>query len=444
MVLSALLHPGGGREAQLAHALRRVPLLRDAPARDLVALWRMLRQEQVAAGQVICRRGEPGDRFYVVQAGSVEVRLGTGPQGTGLYELGPGDFFGEMALLTGGPRSADVVAREETILWALDRADFDRILKGSLQMLRALNRSLAERLYMATAVIEETQASASARGPAGPRFGPYRVVAQLGVGGMAAVYSATHVETKAAVAVKVLPAAWGDAPELRARLEREAAILQRIDHPSVVRLLDVGNVAERLGGGCYLAMEWLPHALDRVLRAQYPEPLGTTVALRVARDISDALGAVHAAGLIHRDVKSSNVLLRADGRPVLTDFGLAAALGDLATAHRLTPRDVIIGTADYLAPEQIAGEDIDGRVDLYALGCVLYEMLTGFVPFAGRDPLETLRAQVEEVPPPLPVNVPSNVRAIVERCLQKRPADRFASATDLTRAIDAALSENRE
>src|SRR4030081_1045196 len=115
-------------EAQLAHTLRRVQLLREAPADDLVALWRHLREAQAAAGQVICQRGEQGDRFYMVQTGAVEVRLGTGPDSTPLYRLGPGDWFGETSLLSGSPRSADVVALEDCVLWALDRSDFDAVV----------------------------------------------------------------------------------------------------------------------------------------------------------------------------------------------------------------------------------------------------------------------------------------------------------------------------
>ena len=440
MRLSAILHPRA-REDQLAHALRRVPLFREAPARDLVALWRELDEVRVPAGAVVCRRGEPGDRFYVVQTGSVEVRLGSGRAGLALYRLGPGDCFGEMALLTGEPRSADVVAAEDTILWALERADFDRILNESVALLRALNQSLAQRLAMATAVIEEADLAGPGRGPAGLRFGPYRVVAQLGVGGMAVVYSAVRADDDRAVALKVLPANWGAAPEFRARLAREALLLQRIDHPGVIRLLDVGEVGEGLGGGTYVAMEWLPHALDRVLRARYPEPLPPAAALRITRDVAVALGAVHAAGILHRDVKPSNVLLRADGQPVLTDFGLSAALADLASEQRLTPSNILVGTADYLAPEQIAGDTVDGRADLYSLGVVLYELLAGYVPFAGRDPIETLRAHQEEIPPPLPSEVPSAARAIVDRALRKNPGERYGSAEEMALALSSAIGE---
>jgi CRP-like cAMP-binding protein len=424
-------------EAQLAHTLRRVQLLREAPADDLVALWRRLRETQASAGQVICQRGEQGDRFYMVQTGAVEVRLGTGPDSMPLYRLGPGDGFGEMSLLSGAPRSADVVALEDSVLWALDRADFDAVVNESVPLLRALNRSVVQRLGMATDVIEQARFGGAGAGTVGLRFGPYRVIAQLGAGGMAVVYSAVHEETGVVVALKVLPASWGMAPDLKARLNHEAAILRRVEHPGVIRLLDIGTVADRLGGGTYIAMEWLPDALDRVLCAQFPEPMDYVSALRIGAAVAEALGAVHAAGLIHRDLKPSNILLRADGQPVLTDFGLAAALADMARAQRLTPPNVLVGTADYLAPEVIASQPVDARADLYALGVVLYEMLAGFVPFAGRDPLQMLRAHLDEPVPPLPATIPLAVQAIVERALAKNPLQRFGTAAEMANAIAA-------
>ena len=437
MVLSALLSPGRrAEEARLAHVLRDVPLLRDMPTADLVAIWRRLHVVQVPAGGIVCERGDAGTEFYIVQAGLLEVRLGLGASGVTVRHVGPGDFVGEMALLTGSPRSADVVAAEDTVLWALARADFAALLDSSPSLVRAFNQALCARVALMTQILEE-RTGATNRGVAGLRFGPYHVVEQLGSGGMAAVYSAVHTTTRAAVALKVLPLAWGAAPHFQERLAREAAALQRLAHPNVVAVLEVGRVEERLGGGCYLALEWLPHGLDRLLWAQYPEPLAVGEALRLAQGVAEALAAVHAAGLVHRDVKPSNIMLRADGTPVLTDFGLVAALEQGVSAARLTPLDVVPGTADYLAPELISGAEADSRSDLYALGVVLYEMLCGAVPFAGKTPLETLRAQVEEEPPPLPSELPQAVRALVERALRKRPDERFATAAEMAEALAA-------
>jgi serine/threonine-protein kinase len=431
-------------EAQLAHALRTVPLFHDLPAADLLVLWRELREERMPAGTLVCARGERGDRCYVVQQGTCEVRLPAGPDGTSgvsLRRIGPGDCFGEMALVTGAPRTADVVAAEDVVLWVLDRKPFEALTARSVPLLQALNRALCGRLALLTLQVEDIQERlgvSSGDGVAGLRFGPYRVVEQIGSGGMAVVFSAVHSENGQAVALKVLPAAWGEAAEFRARLEREGAVLHGLEHPNVVRVLDAGAVRAAAGGGYWLAMEWLPHALDRVLRARYPEPLPPDEALRLALGVAEGLAAAHSCGIVHRDVKPSNVLLRTDGTPVLTDFGLAIARATAVEVDRLTADGVVVGTADYMAPEQVAGLPIDGRADLYALGAVLYELLAGHPPFAGRDPLATLRAHVEEAPPPLPDTLPAGACAIVERALQKFPEDRYPSAASLAEAIVAA------
>ena len=424
-----------GSDAQAAHRLRQVPLFREAAADDLVAVWRQLAEERIGAGAVICQRGEPGDHFYIVQSGSVDVRLGTGSDGISINCLGPGDCFGEMALLTDEPRSADVVALEDTTLWTLQRSDFDQLVSHNTSLLRAMNRSLVQRVSVLTALVEQTRRSSASSGPSGLQFGPYRVMAQIGSGGMSVVYRAAREDDGVVVALKVLPASWGAAPELRERLQREALVLQQLQHPGVIRVLDVGQVAERLGGGIYIAMEWLPQALDRLLYSRFPSPLTTAEALHIADALANALASVHAAGIIHRDVKPSNILLRSDGEPVLTDFGLAAALLDLVADRRLTPPDTIVGTADYLAPEIIAGRDVDGRADIYALGVVLYEMLATHVPFAGREPFQILRAHLDEPVPELPASVPAAVRALVMQMLQKDPADRPATAAALSSAI---------
>jgi CRP-like cAMP-binding protein len=431
---------GQARKARLAHALRAVPLFRDLPAADLVAIWDSLIERHVPAGAVVCRRGEPGDCFYVVQAGQVEARLGLGPEGVVLNRMSPGDAFGEMALLTGQPRSADIVAVEDTVLWSLDRQDFEAFTARSVPLLRALNRALVDRLQLNTVLLDER-----GYGPGavveGLRFGPFRAIEQIGAGGMGAVFSAVHASTEEAAAVKVLPIAWGADDELHARLEREAAALRQLDHPNVVKFLDVGEVEARSGGGYYLAMEYLPHALDRIMRAQYPEPLPPATALALAEGIATGLEAVHAAGLVHRDVKPSNVLLRPDGSPVLIDFGLVTVLAEVAQGRRLTAPNVIAGSADYMSPEQVAGAPLDGRSDLYSLGIVLYEMLAGYVPFAGLDPLVTLRAHAETPPPPLPQTVPAGARAVVARALEKRPDDRYPSAGAMAAALGAARQE---
>jgi CRP-like cAMP-binding protein len=454
MRLSAVLNPRShAREAQLAHALRDVPLFKNLPTDDLITLWRQLERVRAEAGAVICRRGEPGDTVYIVQAGAVDVRLGLSDDAVPLRRLGPGDLFGEMALLTGLPRSADVVAAEESVLWVLDRTSFAGLIQHSVPFLRALADDLCRRIANASVRIEslEAQVTRIDGDVLGTRIGPYRVMQQIGAGGMAIVYGAVHGATDEAVALKVLPAAWTGKTEFRERFMREVAVLQRVNHPNVIRVRETGTMRppggathrdsageeDQAPAGIYLAMEWFPNALDRVLRAKYPEPLPAAMALDITRQVADGLTAVHALGIVHRDVKPSNILLRADGTPVLADFGLV--LDPAARQQRLTATNVLVGTADYMAPEQITGAPLDGRSDLYALGVVLYELLTGHVPFAGHEPYEILRAHVEEPPPPLPDSVPPAAAAVVQRALRKRPEERFASAEEMADAVETAL-----
>jgi serine/threonine-protein kinase len=270
----------------------------------------------------------------------------------------------------------------------------------------------------------------------GLTVGSYHLIEPIGAGGAGVVYSAVHAVDGTAAAVKLLPLGWNAIPELRDRLVREAAALRSVEHPNVVRIFELGDVDARRGAtGWHLAMEWLPHALDRLLRALRPEPLPLPRVLRIARAVADGLGAVHAVGLVHRDVKPANVLLRADGTAVVADFGLAAVIADLAAGLRLTPPNVVVGTPEYMAPEQVVDAPVDGRADVYALGVVLYEMLMGRVPFPGRNPLEVLRAHAEADPPPLAPDLPAPVRAIVARALEKRAVDRFPTAGAMSDAL---------
>lgn len=424
---------------QLARVLRGVPLFRDLPDRDLADIWRRLVEVRLGAGAMVCSRGEPGGRFYVVKEGEAEVSLGLGPGGLSIRRLGAGDFFGEMALLTDDPRSADVTVVQDTVLWALDREDFEVLTHRSPSLLRALNRALCRRLAQATLALEERQTEMDAGGSAdtvgGLRFGSYSAIEQIGAGGMGVVYSAVHRQNGTAAAVKILPPAWGDVPELQLRLRREAEVLHRLCHPNVIHVLEMGEVEQRFGGGCYLAMEWLPHSLDRVLRVSGADGVPVEQALALVQGIAEGLHAVHAAGLVHRDVKTSNILLRADGTPALIDFGLVGSTSQAGRASRLTPDNVIVATAAYASPEQVRGEVVDARSDLYSLGVVFYELLTGALPFAEYDPLATLQAHCQQAPPPLPVAMPPEVCTITERLLAKQPEDRYPSAAHLVQTL---------
>lgn len=266
--------------------------------------------------------------------------------------------------------------------------------------------------------------------------GQYAVRGQVGRGSMATVFVADDLRTGGRVAIKVLD------PRLVAsltveRFHREIAILQRLSHPRIVPLLASGEVGEGLGrlGLCYYIMPFEGETLGSRLAEVGPLPLEEV--RRLAADLGEAIDYAHREGIVHRDVKPDNVLLR-EGRGLLCDFGIARAVV-AAGGERISSSGVVIGTAGYLSPEQAAGRnDIDGRVDVYGMGCVLYEMLTGEMPFTGPSVHAVILKHLTAVAPPIRTvrpDVPAYVEAAVMRALSKNRDDRPASAGALAAAL---------
>jgi serine/threonine-protein kinase len=224
----------------------------------------------------------------------------------------------------------------------------------------------------------------------GERVGPFRLERLLGEGGTATVYLAVREPDGERVALKLAKAEFAESEVLRRRFVHEARAAAAVRHPNLVRIVDAGEEAGRQ----WLAVELVRgRSLDERLRAE--GPLALDDVLRVAHDVAAALDALHAAGLVHRDVKPSNVMLRAGGDAVLADFGLAR--GPDFTV--LTRPGQVVGTLDYLAPELIRGEAATVASDVYALGCTLYACVAGHAPFAGRSFLELGAAHLGEQPP---------------------------------------------
>ena len=272
---------------------------------------------------------------------------------------------------------------------------------------------------------------------AGARLGPYEILSPLGAGGMGEVYRARDTRLGRDVAVKVLPAHLSTDPERRERFEREAKAVSSLSHPHVCALHDVG----REGDVDYLVMELLEGETlqDRLARGALP----TEQVLRYGAEIGDALDAAHRKGIVHRDLKPGNVMLTKTGVKLL-DFGLARAAESAASpsgltalptvAGNLTQEGTILGTFQYMAPEQLEGKPADGRTDIFALGAVLYEMATGRKAFSGQSQASLIAAILEREPAPVssiqPMTPPALERAI-RSCLAKDPEDRWQSAKDV-------------
>ncbi|AHG93570.1 protein kinase (plasmid) [Gemmatirosa kalamazoonensis] len=267
----------------------------------------------------------------------------------------------------------------------------------------------------------------------------YRVERELGGAGASRVLLARDLAADRSVALKILGAG-ADAAE-RARFDREIALTARLRHPGVIEVLDAGRVGP--GGSTYYVMPYVgaESLHERIARHG---PLAVGDALRIAHALAGALAHAHAHGVVHRDVKPANVLL-AGARPVLIDFGIACTLDGDVGGERITATGSLVGTPTYMSPEQAAGDGgVDGRADVYALGCVLYEMLTGEPPFSGRTDVVLCRRLRERPPHPRHRrrDIPADVDAAVVRALAPLPTARYDSAAAFAAALERALARD--
>jgi serine/threonine protein kinase/tetratricopeptide (TPR) repeat protein len=278
----------------------------------------------------------------------------------------------------------------------------------------------------------------------GRTLGHYRITEQIGAGGMGEIYRATDERLDRDVAVKVLPEELAQDAERLTRFEREAKAVAQLAHPNILEIWDFGSS----DGITYAVMELLEGETLREVISKGCLTTGKAVAH--ARVIADGLAAAHDKGIIHRDIKPENIFLTVDGRIKILDFGLAKLRlpdqdfsPETQTATLNTAPGSLIGTVAYMAPEQVQGQPVDHRSDIFALGVVLYEMLTGRRPFGGSTTVETAAAILKEDPEPIAtasLDVTASLATVVLNCLEKRPEDRFSSARDLALTLGAVES----
>ncbi|MCZ6918411.1 MAG: serine/threonine-protein kinase [Gemmatimonadetes bacterium] len=252
----------------------------------------------------------------------------------------------------------------------------------------------------------------------------------IGTGGLTWIYQG-HLNTEGTqVAIKVLRPRYAGDPQFESRFRNEFQIASEFVHPNIVQILEVG----RDRGITYFAMDYHPESLADRLEAG--GPMGEDEVIDLAACVARALDFAHSAGFIHRDIKVENILLAADGRPVVADFGIARAISGYVSA---TGQNMTIGTPHYISPEQAQGRKLDGRSDLYALGVTLYKAVTGTVPFSSTDWFELARMHVEEPPEAPRVKRPDismRLERIVLRLLAKQPDDRYPSAAALLAELE--------
>ena len=274
----------------------------------------------------------------------------------------------------------------------------------------------------------------------GAVLGHYRLLEELGAGGMGIVFRAHDEQLQRDVAIKLLPIATGDDPAARARLLREARTASQLNHPHICTVFDVGEAVPTSGTAspvpgppiAYLAMELVR---GETLRARLSRgALPPDELVRLGRQLADALAHAHTHGIIHRDFKSANIVITPEGRAKVLDFGLAKRVTHDAGAETMTGAPtvaqpgMIAGTLAYMAPEQLRGQPADARSDVWALGVVLHEMATGALPFPGETGYEVSAAILHQPPVPLPRTVPAALQAVIGHCLEKDAAQRYPMA----------------
>ncbi|HZW52110.1 MAG TPA: serine/threonine-protein kinase, partial [Rudaea sp.] len=261
--------------------------------------------------------------------------------------------------------------------------------------------------------------------------GRYRILAQLGAGGMGIVYKAHDLELDDVVALKMLrPSALVDGEQLD-RLKSEIKLARKITHPNVLRTFDFGEV----DGQPFISMEYVRGLTLRYLLSE-TRRIPYTAGLRIARQLCAGLAAAHEVGVLHRDIKPENLILEQNGNAKLMDFGIARPIRRSGPGH--TEQGSFVGTPNYSPPEQLAGEDVDQRADIYSSGVLMCEMFCGKLPFSGSNTMEIYIAQTQQEPIKPSAywpEIPPPMEAIILRCLKRLPQDRFASAAELAQAL---------
>jgi serine/threonine protein kinase len=283
---------------------------------------------------------------------------------------------------------------------------------------------------------------------AGTRLGAYEIVALLGAGGMGEVYRARDTRLGREVAIKVIPATFSTDTDRLQRFEQEARAAAALNHPNILSVHDVGSHA----GAPFIVSELLEGETLRERLSSLPLPVRKTI--EIGLQVAQALAAAHEKGIVHRDLKPENIFINKDGRAKILDFGLAkltqtesslVAGTNVPTtpAGNPTQAGLMLGTVGYMAPEQVRGQSVDHRADIFALGAILYEMLSGTRAFRGETSIDAVSAILKEDPPDLPIaekHIPPALARIIDRCLEKNPGARFASAADLAFALEALSS----
>ncbi len=395
--------------------IRGIPAFSTLSEADATKLAAQCQPQKFQAGARIIKKGDPGNAMFLVKTGEVKIPV-LDEQGREKFvaRLGPGEFFGEMALLTGEPRGADVIAESNVECLAILRQPLQDVLHKHPKVASFLTEILGKRLMEAEGIRQ---------------VGDYKLIGELGRGGMAIVYEGLDPTLGRTVAIKMLSHALVYDQDFAARFKNEAKIIAGLKHENIVHVYGAKDAYATF----FIIMEKIEGAMLSRLISQGIIPFDQTRS--ILKQLASALDYAHARGIVHRDLKPSNVAVEPDGQVKLLDFGIAK------TARDPEQEEEIIGTAEYMSPEQALGRKMDGRADIYSLGVMAYEMLTGRLPFDSPDPYEILRKHIREpIPAPKTVNpdVPDDLNQLVIKATQKAPEARFRHGNEIVGFLGSA------
>ena len=401
----------------LAEFLAEVPPFDTLSPSAMGWLVSQIEMEEYYAGDQIVRKGEPGDCMYVIVSGEVAVPVEHADGRTRFRaRLPERHFFGEMAILTDEPRSADVFAMSDCALASIPGMAILDLIDESPDVASFLTEVLGERLMEQGGI---------------QKVGKYELVRKIGRGGMSVVYEGQHPNLDRPVAVKMLSHALVHRRNFAERFRNEGRIIANLDHANIVKVFDM----EEAYATFFIVMEKLEGPdLSHIIEKE--GALDHSRVRSILKQVAEALDYAHSKGVVHRDVKPSNVSLDESGHVKLMDFGLAKVKRLEALLHE--DADIVLGTPYYMSPEQARGDELDLRTDIYNLGILAFEMLTGERPFTGRTKSEVQRKHVQApIPTPrqLVPNVPADLDAFVATCLQKHPNDRFQTCREMLKFL---------
>ncbi|MCG6945831.1 MAG: protein kinase [Deltaproteobacteria bacterium] len=392
--------------------LINTPLLKVIPMEAKCPLLNYMTPQRVPTGTRFISQGDKGDTFYIIQEGTCVVNVEKNGTKHWLTRLRGGDIVGEIALLTGEPRTANVDAETDMVLWSLTREQFDSICSKYTDLLDFLTELVTHRF-----TTEKVTASRT--------IGKYLINELIGRGGWSLVYKGMHKSLNMPVAIKMLKHDMAMNVEFAEKFQNEARVVALLNHDNIVKVYDI----EELYRTVFIIMEYLEGVpLDRVLHTMPKLP--TFKVLDVLLQVCNGLSYAHEQGIVHQDIKPGNVFIQSDGRAKIVDFGLSCPPGTVDCG--------LPGTVYYMSPEQIKGDSIDERTDIYSLGIMAYEMTTGQRPYPEDDLSKLMELHVsEDIPDPrsLVPDLPDELHYFIKRATRRDPTARFKSTWEIIRDL---------